>query len=280
MRLSPFAALILASGLAQAQTIGTGLKTASTVINDFKKDFSAQQSNAKSDEILDRVMVSMYDQPGTGEDTVKWLRDQRIDVKFSDEVQGPSDHVKGVRLNSALKNGPLSHRYFGALIAKEASELMMKDMPEFAEKRYMVSSRMAETYAELGGGVSMPPNFDGITDKKTAADMEPWIENFTDPDRGVQFLKERGSKDIPTVLASARKAFDDLQAERQEIIGKLSQTPEDTQAWKDLQALLVVYGKALGKVQKDIDASEKALRRFEAFKRYEKEWLGIHPIRQ
>jgi hypothetical protein len=294
MKLSPFAALILASSMAQAQTIETGLKTVSAAVRDFTTGFAAQQAKSKADELLDRVMVAMNDQPGTGEAIAKWLQDNRVDVKFSDEVQGASDHADGVRLNSSLKKGPLSYRYFGALIAREAAELEFKDFPESAQKRYMVASRMGEAYAELGGGVSMPPNFDGITDPKAAAALQAWFKNFYDPrdssasakpdkkfyspERCVYFLKGQGHRMIEDWIISMDNHATSLLQEKLAILNGAGAYARDPSARDILRGQLAKNEETLASVRKEAERFSKAEGEFDRFARAGKGWLTIHPI--
>jgi len=153
------------------------------------------------------VMIAMNDAPGTGEMVVQWLRDNNVTVDFSADA-AVSSHEMGAKSAihiPAQMAAPDKNKMLGALIAREASEMMMVDFPDSAEKNYIVASRMAEVYFELGG------TRDGMkTDAKTsvacndaAKTMGLWIDNGAD--QGVGYLKAAGAATLSDLIAAYQK---------------------------------------------------------------------------
>lgn len=242
----------------------------------------AADQKAAPKRLLDAVLVSMNDQPGTASSLVEWLRGNKAVVEFSDLVQDGSAHawlgdfaadrkVPAVYV-SPLAMEPVSHRYLGILIARETAELMLKDFPESAEKRYMVASRAAETFFELGGTRMDMEDIDGHRDEKVAATLRLWVEN--DPSSGVQTLKSRGVQTLKDVEAGLVFESNRLVQLIGAIDGMLV-VPNDPNA-PSLQAELDETRAELGRVSSKLAAVKAAKVQFEKFSQEEKSWLWEH----
>ncbi|MBI5244576.1 MAG: hypothetical protein HY922_12990 [Elusimicrobia bacterium] len=270
---------------AQAQVVVSDAQFASELGKVFAQSVSAGRSfeQAAPVRLLDRVMIAMYDAPGTGEMIVQWLRDNRAVVEFSDLVmEGRSAHAwlgdfvpeprkPAVYITPLLLKPPVSYRLLGALIAKEGSELMLKDFPESAEKRYITASRMAETYFELGGTRIALPDFDGTIDEDAADTIRIWIENA--PDSGVQVLKERGFKTLKEAQADLLSEEARLANLHQAIEQMISVHGPDEES---LRAELACVEKESARTARKLDAAKKAEDEFKRFKEYETDWLMSH----
>jgi hypothetical protein len=162
--------------------------------------------------LLESTLTAMNDGPATAGLLVSWLRDQHAVVEFSAAAQGRSSHVwlagkpaesatPAVYLAADLAAAPLSCRYVAVFVAREAAELMLKDFPESAEKRYIVASRMAETFFELGGTRATMGDIDGHHDEQAESAIRLWVEN--DPVSGVALLKSQGSPTLAEIRAKA-----------------------------------------------------------------------------
>jgi len=207
--------------------------------------------------VLGQVLTAMRDAPGTGEKIAQWLQDNRAVVEFSDMVmKGNSAHAwlvdfvpeprkPAVYITPLLLRPPVSYRLLGALIAKEGTELMLKDFPESAERRTMVASAMAETYFELGGTRAALPNFDGTIDEESAAAIRVWVENA--PDSGVQYYRDRGYKTLGEV--------------REGLLSEQSQAADEGRSQK---------------ISRLIEAADKAQATFEGFRQAEADWIMTH----
>jgi len=71
--------------------------------------------------------------------------------------------------------GSVSPRYAALLIAERAAELRWNGvLPDCAERDFIVSSLMARTWLELGGGLAALPSFDGRKDEARASRLKAW----------------------------------------------------------------------------------------------------------
>jgi hypothetical protein len=238
---------------------------------------AAAPTAAQYGNLLSRVLVAMYDAPGTGELLVGWLRDEKKGgAVFNDSISGMSagafdDGVPIVSVKpSAAK--PVSYRYLGALIARETAALMLTDFPASAEKSYIQASRMAETYFELGGTRMDMDAIDGHQDAAVSKSIRLWVEN--DPTGGVSVLNQQG---VPTLAQVKAKA----EAEAAQL-GKLAYIirdqmlipgdPNEPYLRAEMEQALKDRAAAL----KTVKACDDAIKAFEAFKQYEKDWLWNH----
>lgn len=258
-------------GKALAQSVSSG------------QDLSKSMEQKGLSRALERVMVAMYDAPGTGESIVQWLRDHNAAVEFSDiTMEKRSSHAwlgdfvpeprkPAVYITPLLLKPPLSYRLLGTLVAQEASELMLEKFPESAEKRYIVLARMAETYFELGGTRIALPDFDGTIDEDAASKIQVWIENA--PEQGVKVLRGQGHKTLRDLQGELLAEQSRLQALLAAIDQRLS-VPSGYEA--DYEAEKAQALEQIDLAAKKLDAAKKAEAEFKAFQRYETEWLMSH----
>ena len=90
--------------------------------------------------------------------------------------------------------GGASPRYAAYLLAEKAAELKLADMPDTAEKRFMVLSYAARAWLELGGQRAQLPDFDGVRDPKTADKIEVWTSNSM-----AAYVRDQGARGVPTL---------------------------------------------------------------------------------
>ena len=237
---------------------------------------AAVPTAAQYGNLLSQVLVAMYDAPGTGELLTGWLRDEKKGgAVFNDSLSGMSagafdDGVPIVSIKPAPAK-PVSYRYLGALIARETAALMLADFPASAEKSYIQASRMAETYFELGGTRMDVDNIDGHQDAEVSKSINLWVEN--DPTGGVSVLNKQG---VPTLAQVRAKAAAEA-ARLGELIRiirdeMLVPVPDDPYLLKEMEQSEDSRAAAL----KTVKACDAAIKAFEAFKQYEKDWLWNH----
>jgi hypothetical protein len=254
--------------------LGTILEGVSKSGQELAQVVIERQDDSRPQRLLENVMTSMYDAPGTGEAIVQWLRDNKVAVRFKDDVPGGSSRSsRAIFIDSSYAKGPTSHRYLGTRIAKEAAELMLSDFPESAEKRYIVASRMAETYFELGGSRSSLPDFDGIKDPALAETLRIWIENG--PQNGVETLGQEGHETLAAMRTRLEGRKGELQRARQSIIEKLpkASTPQE---YESLKRALEDNSHELANAQTALDSVEAGVKTFKRFKDEERKWIMNH----
>ncbi|MDD5629114.1 MAG: hypothetical protein PHU21_08615 [Elusimicrobia bacterium] len=226
--------------------------------------------------LIGSTLVAMNDQPGTGELLVTWLRERQAVVEFSGQAQGRSAHawlgaVPAVYLSPALAEPP-SLRYLAVYVAKETAELMLKDFPDSAERRYIVASRMAESFFELGGTRMTMEDIDGHKDEAAAQAIRLWVEH--DPSGGVDYLKRQG---VPTLAEVGAKSS--AEAGRlvnlKYAIEQMLTVPNDPNA-ESLRAELAQTEAVLAEAQKSAAAAAAAQKEFAEFQTREQTWLWEH----
>jgi len=232
---------------------------------------------AEPQRILESVMVAMADAPGTGELLVEWLRDNQAAVEFSGQAQGRSAHAwpagsrPAVYIDASMAQ-PVSYRYLAVLVAEETAELMLKDFPESAEKRYLAASRMAEVFFELGGTRMTMDDIDGHQDARASQAIRLWVEN--DPSSGVALLQRQGKPGLAQVREKAAAESQRL-VNLKYAIEQMLTVPNDPNAGS-LRAELAQTEAALTAAQKTAAAAEAAQKEFAGFKARETEWLWAH----
>jgi len=152
---------------------------------------------------------------------------------------------------------------------------MLADFPVSAERSYIISAQMAETYFELGGERILLPNFDGINDPAAAEAMRLWIENA--PDEGVKFLKTRGQNTLKDIDSELTKRIEAFQEEMRVKIAAM-EGAEQAEIEKLHHDLLVLDHK-LSVAEATRAQVTKAQARFKAFKAYESDWLLSHRVK-
>ena len=248
----------------------------------FAAAATAADEQAAPARLIESVLVSMNDQPGTAEELVAWLRGHKAAVQFSARVQDASAHdwlgdftaepkTPAVYLSPKAKE-PVSHRYVAVLIAREAAELMLKDFPESAEKRYIVSSRMGETFFELGGTRLTMSDIDGHKDAKVEAGIRLWVEN--DPSGGVSVLKGSGSKTLKELQDALSSEYDRL-VRLEQAIDQMLSVPNDPNAPSLRAELEQTQAKASETLTK-LNAVKAAQDQFKKFSDDEKTWFWEH----
>ena len=224
----------------------------------------------------------MNDQPGTAEGLVAWLRGRKAVVEASARVQDASAHdwlgdfaadpkIPAVYISPKAME-PVSHRYIAVLIARETAELMLKDFPESAEKRYVVSSRMGETFFELGGTRLAMSDIDGHADPKVEAGIRLWVEN--DPSGGVRVLQGTGNKTLKELEDAAAAEYDRLVRLEQAIDQRLS-VPSDPNA-PSLRAELDQTTAKASEALAKLNAVKAAEDQYKNFSEDEKAWFWDH----
>ncbi len=223
------------------------------------KTIAGTQEKTEQDGLIGNVLVAMYDAPGTGELIVQWLRDHNAVVQFKTLSGSRSSSAwlgdtlgknptPAVYIDSSLAKKPVSYRVIGALIAKEASGLMLTGFTDSAERSYMIASRTAETYFELGGSRIELTKTEAALGKKAAEAIWLWVENASE--FGVALLKLRGEKPLREILNS-------LRSDRQLAINCGMYGLEDE------------FDERIAEVERD-------LKTFGEFKSYESDWLMVH----
>ncbi|MCX5795481.1 MAG: hypothetical protein NTY77_08325 [Elusimicrobia bacterium] len=231
--------------------------------------------------LIGSVLTAMNDAPGTGELLVTWLREHQAVVEFSGQARGRSAHawlgapderaIPAVYLDPALAQ-PVSYRYLAVYVAKETAELMLKDFPESAEKRYIAASRMAESFFELGGTRMTMEDIDGHQDAAVAQAIRLWVEH--DPSSGVPYLQKQGVPTLAEVRAK-QSAESTRLVNLKYAIEQMLTVPNDPNA-ESLRAELAQSEAALAAAQKTAAAADAAQKEFAEFSIQEKTWLWEH----
>jgi hypothetical protein len=162
--------------------------------------------------VLEDVMVGMADgTSGSGMWVVDWLRGKNARVAFDAGLAGPSEYraetVNGamrpvVLINKNILGKTDGYRYYVVLIAREAANLIYLNMPDSAEKRYMVYACMGESFFEMYGTRIDLPVFSGVRDEVAGGQINVWVEN--DPDSGAELVSRReGVKKLNELIAAA-----------------------------------------------------------------------------
>ena len=258
----------------RVQTAGAGKAVAQAV--------KASDEDSAPARLIQSVLVSMNDQPGTAEMLVGWLRGNKAVVQFSDRVQDGSvgtwlgdfttqPQIPAVYVAAAAMK-PVSYRYVAVLIARETAELMLKDYPESAEKRYIVASRMAETFFELGGTRLTMGSIDGHADPKVEAGIRLWVEN--DPAGGVQTLKATGHKTLKDQESALAAEYERL-IKLEQAIDQMLSVPNDPNA-PALRVELEETQARASAVNVKLGAVKAAQAYYENFSQDEKNYIWEH----
>ncbi|HAH32206.1 MAG TPA: hypothetical protein DCL44_07835 [Elusimicrobia bacterium] len=237
---------------------------------------------ASPSSLLDSVLMAMHDQPGTAEKLVKWLRARKGVVELREigrEISAyswlggvASDRNIPAVYISPLAMEPFSYRYLAVLIAREAGELMLSNFPESAEKRYMVASRMSETFFELGGSRIMISDIDGHSDAKVEESIRLWVEN--DPSGGVYVLSQRGFKTLKDLEDSLSAEYERL-IMLEQAIDQMLAVPNDSNR-PSLQAEMDKTMADASAVLVKLEAVKAAGAQFEQFAKEETDWMWDH----
>lgn len=140
---------------------------------------------------LSSVYVAMNDAPGVAKDVYDFIASEpRLSVSFAyfgapfvggdAPTSMSAHHTDGfveILISAAV---PAEPQAVAPLLAREAGKLMLGDMPESAEKRYMLRSYEVRAWREMGGSVVGLPVIEaktGYRDEKLAADFKLWLAN-------------------------------------------------------------------------------------------------------
>jgi hypothetical protein len=210
-----------ASALSAARAAASQARTAAGLPQQMT---APRQAAPTPQNLLESTLTAMNDGPTTAGLLAQWLRDNRAVIGFSDMAKGRSSHawaqggpgtpaVPMISLDPSLASAPASSRRLAVYLAKETAELMLKDFPESAERSYMVASRAAETFFELGGTRATMGDIDGHQDAQAEALIRLWVEH--DSDSGVAYLKSQGAPPLAESDA-AQKQFEAFKGQEKE----------------------------------------------------------------
>lgn len=154
------------------------------------------------------TLVAMRDGVGAGADVADAIEAAGARV-VSEAISKPSalrrevDGTPVIVLDARLATVP---RVLAPHIAREGAKLVLKDMPESAEKEYMARSLMVRAWLELGGESGTLPVIDpltGATDPELAAELKGWLDG--DAQTVLERLgKAAGVENIPVQLDALR----------------------------------------------------------------------------
>lgn len=120
---------------------------------------------------------------------------------------GAGGPVPVILLNEKLKGDGKAYAYYAVLLAREAGEFIYMNVPESAEKRYMVYACMAEVYFELYGTRIDLPVIGGVKDEEAAAQINAWV--WDGPDSGPASIAREGKyKTLAALAGEARLAIE------------------------------------------------------------------------
>lgn len=251
---------------------------------DLGKAVARESEREQPQRLIESVLIAMNDAPGTGEEIVQWLRGQGAVVEFSDMVTGRSlsgilldmntdAKTPAIYINPKYSKDPVSYRFLGVVIAKEASSLMLKGYPDSAERAYMIATSMAHVYFELGGERIRLPDFDGIEDQELADTLKIWIENAGDP--GVELLAGRGYEPLSKLLKQAQTIKAALEKTRDEFVAKLDEV-ETQEELAELRVQIALVTHKIGIWEwRELQVSA-AIDYFEQFKKDDLDWIISH----
>lgn len=228
--------------------------------------------------LLDSTLTAMNDGPATGGLLAGWLRENRAVIEFHAPSSGLSSHewlgrerrLPLIVLDRSLAAEPLSCRFLAVFVARETAELMLGDFPESAEKRYIVASRSAETFFELGGTRATMDDIDGHRNGSVEELLRLWVEH--DPEGGVADLHGRGVPVLSDIRARAAAEASRLAQLKHIIEDQMLSIPGDPNA-ASFREELARTEKALDEARRTRERAEAAQKEFESFKVRERDWL-------
>ncbi|TBR21911.1 hypothetical protein EPO15_09110 [bacterium] len=200
------------------------------------------------------ALVAMRDGVEAGGEVADAIEASRARV-VAEEMSVPSalrrdrDGTPVIVLDARL---PLAPRVLAPRLAREGAKLLLKDMPESAEKAYMARSLEVRTWVELGGEPAKLPVIDpltGASDPALAADFKAWLD--VDAQTALERLgRAAGAEDLPTQMDAISRDLDTR-----------FHIPENVPPAKARLAAL-----------------EAANRRFVDFLRAERDWKQMHGL--
>ncbi|MBI4057013.1 MAG: hypothetical protein HY399_05630 [Elusimicrobia bacterium] len=248
---------------------------------DFAKQMSKVQDSVVtqanqatySHRLLEQTLTAMNDggDVDLGPRVVEFLRSPSIKIVFNDQP-APINFIfeEKVTVISLRKDiGESSPRYLSIYLTYAASLLMDRNYPASQEQEYMLLSRVARVWMELGGDLSkleISSDFDGRTDEKAALSIRMWNQFRTrDSVAGVHPFCGKG-----TLAQALEKAV----TEAQDTEIKLNYYGEMhvSKSEADLE-------KKLDSSRKQADQIRKAQAEFQIFRQQEADWFLAHHLK-
>lgn len=177
-----------------------------------------------AERVLDVAVTGMRDGAGVGEQLIELLdakgvgREIRPGQKQVSDVEGVGDRQK-ITLSPAI--AALSPRYAALHLAQSAAQIQLQDMPDCAEKEFMVLSLTVRSWLEMGGDRTQLPLFDGIRDEAMARKVETWFSSNMD-----SYVRDAKAKGRPTLSS--------LRAEKESQLARAVCESEEQGLYKDL----------------------------------------------
>ncbi|MCX5794578.1 MAG: hypothetical protein NTY77_03670 [Elusimicrobia bacterium] len=188
---------------------------AQTPIQDPMK---VQRINAVS-----RALLAMNDGPEIGGQVVAAVRDKGTLIDFRKQSQssvmdcpaGAVDPHEGcARVLYISDTVSLYPRVLAPLIAREMAKLMVGDMMDCAERRYMERSIEVRSWLELGGDRTRLPviePLDGYADAALAKEFKVWLDNKSEMAL-YRIAQETKTSELPDLMAETDAQLAKLQA--------------------------------------------------------------------
>lgn len=127
------------------------------------------------------TLEAMSDGNEAGSQVAGVIRDRKIAVRGEAQKAGVAYRREaGGEVITLRDSLPAYPRVLAPYIAREAAAMLVADMPESAEKRYMRRSLEVRTWLELGGDPKALPVIEplnGHKDEALAAEFKVWLDN-------------------------------------------------------------------------------------------------------
>lgn len=155
---------------------------------------------------LESTLTAMNDGPEVAGEVRSYIQDKALRIVFSDSVVRSAQVGGTIQLGGSL---PLYPRVLGPLLARETASLMLSDMPDCAEKRFMQVSLQVRTWLELGGDKSALPVIESLApaykDPALSAEFKLWLDNGSELALD-KIGESAGVKIIPDLESKAKTA--------------------------------------------------------------------------
>ena len=161
---------------------------------------------------LHRTLLAMNDGPEIGGQVVQAIKDNGTLIDFRKQPQssvlacptGWVDEHEGCRRVLYISESvSLYPRVLAPLIAREMAKLMVGDMMDCAERRYMERSIEVRSWLELGGDKTRLPiiePLDEYTDAALTKEFKVWLDNKSEMAL-YRIGEETKTKDLPTLMS-------------------------------------------------------------------------------
>jgi|GEM_PF-5096098 len=163
---------------------------------------------------ISRALLAMQDGPEICGMVVQAIKDKGvlIDVRkqaATSELVTANESHPAIFISETVSLYP---RALASLITRETAKLLLADMPDCAEKRYMARSLEVRSWLELGGDKTRLPviePLDGYTDAALSADFKLWLDNKSEMAL-YRIGEATQTKDIPTLQEEVRRQLANL----------------------------------------------------------------------